>query len=135
MQVGYVGLLKAIGNFDPAAAGAGGLGVTGEALREAQRAELAFRPSSLDALLSGEPGGATLADLLGWEDLRLERMLGMRAVAVHWGELPPREQKVLIMRFYGGHDGAVLPRRPGNDECRRRLVPLDDAGGLPGRGP
>ena len=23
----------------------------------------------------------------------------MRAVAAHWGELPPREQKILIMRF------------------------------------
>jgi RNA polymerase sigma-B factor len=161
MQVGYVGLLKAIGNFDPAAAGAGGLaafaqayvsgeikkyfrdkrwvvrvprpvqelvlqvradagqlaqdlgrtpaesdlarhlGVTGAALREAQRAELAFRPGSLDAPLSGEPGSATLADLLGGEDPRLERMLGMRAVGVHWGELPPREQEILIMRFYG----------------------------------
>jgi RNA polymerase sigma-B factor len=161
MQVGYVGLLKAIGNFDPAAAGDGGLaafaqayisgevkkyfrdkrwavrvprsvqelvlqvradagqlaqdlgrtpaesdlarhlGVTGEALREAQRAELAFRPGSLDAPLRGEPGGATLADLLGGEDPGLERMLGMRAVAAHWGELPRREQEILIMRFYG----------------------------------
>ena len=25
----------------------------------------------------------------------------MRAVATHWGELPPREQKILAMRFYG----------------------------------
>jgi RNA polymerase sigma-B factor len=26
----------------------------------------------------------------------------MRAVAVHWGELPPREQQILLMRFH--HD-------------------------------
>jgi len=173
MQVGYVGLLKAIGNFDPAAASDGGLaafaqvyvsgevkkyfrdkrwavrvprpvmelvlqvradagqlaqglgrtpgesdlarhlGVTGEALREARRAELAFRPGSLDAPLSGEPGGATLADLLGGEDLRLERMLGMRAVAVHWGELPPREQQILIMRFYGDMTQAQIGQQLG----------------------
>jgi RNA polymerase sigma-B factor len=173
MQVGYVGLLKAIGNFDPAAAGAGGLaafaqayvsgevkkhfrdkrwpvrvprplqelvlqvraeagqlaqdlgraaaepdlarhlGVTGEALREARRAELAFQPGSLDAPLSGEPGGATLADLLGAEDPRLERMLGMRAVATHWGELPPREQEILIMRFYGDMTQAQIGQQLG----------------------
>ena len=114
IQVGYVGLLKAIGNFDPAGAGglaafarpyvsgeikrhfrdkrwpvhvprpvqelvleiradagplaqdlgrvpaesdlARHLGVTGDALREARRAELAFQPGSLDAPLRGEPG-------------------------------------------------------------------------------
>ena len=42
---------------------------------------------------------ATLADVLGEEDRRLEHLLGMRAVATHWGELPPREQQILVMRF------------------------------------
>ena len=159
IQVGYVGLLKAIGNFDPAGGGglaafarpcisgeikrhfrdkrwpvhvprpvqelvlqiraeagqlaqdlgrapaesdfARHLGVSGDALREARLAELAFQPGSLDAPLRDEPGSATLADQLGADDLRLEHLLGMRAVAAHWGELPPREQKILIMRFYG----------------------------------
>jgi RNA polymerase sigma-B factor len=173
IQVGYVGLLKAIGNFDPAAVGDGGLaafaqayvsgevkkyfrdkrwavrvprpvqelvlqvradagqlaqdlgrspaesdlarhlGVTGEAVREARRAELAVRPGSLDAPLSGEPGGATLADRLGGEDPGLERMLGMRAVATHWGELPSREQKILVMRFYGDMTQAQIGRQLG----------------------
>jgi RNA polymerase sigma-B factor len=27
-------------------------------------------------------------------------MLGMRAVAAHWGELPLREQRILLMRFH-----------------------------------
>jgi RNA polymerase sigma-B factor len=173
MQVGYVGLLKAIGNFDPAAAGAGGLaafaqayisgeikkhfrdrrwpvrvprpvqelvlqiradsgqlaqdlgrapaesdlarhlGVTGDALREARRAELAFQPGSLDAPLGDRSGTATLADLLGAEDPRLERMLGMRAVAAHWGELPRREQEILIMRFYGDMTQAQIGQQLG----------------------
>ena len=30
----------------------------------------------------------------------MEHMLGMRAVGAHWGELPPREQKILLMRFH-----------------------------------
>jgi RNA polymerase sigma-B factor len=76
------------------------LGVSGEDLRDAQRAEIASRPASLDTPLSGQPGTATAAEVLGEEDRGVEQMLGMRAVAAHWGELPPREQKILLMRFH-----------------------------------
>jgi RNA polymerase sigma-B factor len=38
---------------------------------------------------------------MGRDDPRFEHMLGMQAVAAHWGELPLREQKILVMRFYG----------------------------------
>ena len=171
MQVGYVGLLKAIANFDLVGGGslaafarpyisgeikrhcrdkrwpvrvprsvqelvlelrtgverlaqdlgrvpdesdlAWYLGVTGDELREARLAELAFQPGSLDAPLRGEPGAATLADVLGGEDLRLEHMLSMRAVATHWGELPQREQKILIMRFYGDMTQAQIGAKLG----------------------
>jgi RNA polymerase sigma-B factor len=160
MQVGYVGLLKAIGNFDPAAGTslaayarpcisgelkryfrdkrwplrvmrpvqelvllirdatgplaqqlgrtptdsdlARHLGVSGDEVRQARQAQLAFTPFSLDAPLAGQPAVASLADVLGEEDPRLEHMLSMRAVATHWGELPPREQQILIMDFRGG---------------------------------
>ena len=160
MQVGYVGLLKAIGNFDPAAGASlatyarpciGGelkrhfrdkrwqvhvkrpvqelvlqvreatwrlaqelgrtpadsdlarhLEVSGEELRQAQRAEAAFQSYSLDAPPAGQPGPSTLADVLGAEDPRLEHMLGMQVIAAHWGELPPREQEILLMDFRGG---------------------------------
>ena len=77
------------------------LDVSSEDLRDAQRAELAFRPASLDAPLAGPSGQATLADVLGEEDRRLEHVLGMQAVAAHWGELAPREQTILRMRFAG----------------------------------
>jgi DNA-binding NarL/FixJ family response regulator len=56
-----------------------------------------LQPSSLDAPLAGQPGAATAADLLGGEDPQIEHMLGMQAVAMHWGELPPREQKILLL--------------------------------------
>jgi RNA polymerase sigma-B factor len=159
MQVGYVGLVKAISNFDPAAGCslatyarpcisgeikryfrdkrwqihvnrpaqelvlqvreatwqlaqelgrtptesdiARHLGVSGDDLRQARRTELAFWPSSLDAPLAGQPGISTLADVLGEEDRRIEHMLGMQAVAAHWGELPSREQQILLMHFRG----------------------------------
>jgi RNA polymerase sigma-B factor len=78
------------------------LGVSGDDLRDAQQAEIASRPASLDALLAGQAGTDTLADVLGEEDRGVEDMLGMRSVAAHWGELPLREQKILLMRFH--HD-------------------------------
>jgi RNA polymerase sigma-B factor len=171
MQVGYVGLLKAIGNFDPVfcrslAAYARPcisgelmrhfrdkrwqvhvkrpvqelvlevreatwrlaqelgrtpadsdltrhLGVSGDDLRQARRAEVAFQSYSLDAPLAGQPGTSTLADYLGAEDPRLEHMLSMQAVAAHWGELPLREREILLMRFPGGMTQAQIGQRLG----------------------
>jgi len=78
------------------------LGVSGDELQRARLAQLAFQPSSLDMPLSGQAAAVTLADTLGEEDPQLEHMLGMHAVAAHWGELPPREQQILIMDFRSG---------------------------------
>jgi RNA polymerase sigma-B factor len=169
MQVGYVGLLKAIGHFDPAVgASLGGyarpcvsgelkryfrdkrwalrvtrpvqelvlrvrdatgplaqqlgrtpadsdlarhLGVSVDELRRARQAQAAFQPSSLDAPLAGQAATGTLADVLGEEDARLEHMLGMQAVAAHWGELPPRERQILIMDFGGGMTQTQIAQR------------------------
>ena len=171
MQVGYIGLLKAIGNFDPAICGslaayarpcisgelkrhfrdkrcqvhvkrsvkdlmlevreatwqlaqelgripaesdlAQHLGVSADELRYARRAELALQPSSLDWPLAGQPGMGTLADCLGEQDPRIEHVLGMNAVAAHWGELPAREQKILLMDFFSGMPQTEIGRRLG----------------------
>jgi RNA polymerase sigma-B factor len=171
MQVGYVGLLKAIGNFNPAlcvslaayarpcisgelkrhfrdkrwqvhverqvkdlvlqareATGhlaqelgrtpaesdmARHMGVSADELRHARQAELALQASSLDAPLTGRAGISTLADLLGREDLRIEHMLDMNAVAAHWDELPAREREILLMDFYGGMRQNEIGRRLG----------------------
>ena len=171
MQVGYVGLLKAIGNFDPAvgaslaayarpcisgelkryfrdkrwplhvirpvqelillARDATGplaqqlgrtpadsdlalhLGVSGDKVRQARQAQLAFQPSSLDAPQTDHGATITLADSLGQEDPRLDHMLGMHAVSAHWGELPPREQQILIMDFGDGLTQAQIGQRLG----------------------
>ena len=169
MQVGYLGLLTAIGHFDPAAGASLGayarpcvsgelkryfrdkrwavrvkrpvqelvlqvrdatgplaqqlgrtpadsdlarhLGVSGAELRQARQAEAAFQPSSLDAPLGGQAAAGTLADVLGGEDPRLEHMLGMQAVAAHWGELPARERQILIMDFRGGMTQTQIAQR------------------------
>ena len=63
----------------------------------------------------------------------------MHAVAAHWGELPPREQKILLMDFYGGLPQAEIGRRLGISQMhvsrlraralgylRTRLLDLED---------
>jgi Sigma-70 region 3 len=160
MQVGYVGLLKAINNFDPALGGslaadaqptitgelkrhfrdkrwpvhvgrsvqelvlevraatedltpqlgrppadadlAAHLGVSTADLHQARLAEMTLRPFSLDEPLGGHSDAASLADLLGEDDRRIDHMLAMNAVAAHWEELPARERTVLMLRFHGG---------------------------------
>jgi RNA polymerase sigma-B factor len=119
---------------------AASLGVSGHDLRNAQLAEMAFEPSSLDAPLSGQPGTALLADLFGEEDPQLHHMLDMQAVATHWGELSPHEQKVLLMRFYGGMTQDKIGQQLGISQIqvsrllgralgylRPRLLGLDEA--------
>jgi len=119
---------------------AASLGVSGDDLRNAQLAEMAFELSSLDAPLSGQPGTALLADLLGEEDPQMDHMLDMQAVATHWGELSPHEQKILLMRFYGGMTQDKIGQQLGISQIqvsrllghalgylRPRLLGLDEA--------
>ena len=170
MQVGFVGLLKAIGNYDPAFGNglkayavpcitgelkrhfrdrrwqvrvtrpvqelllemrgaaedltgelgrhpadgelAGRLGVSAAELREARRAADAFTALSLDAP-AGEEDASGLGELLGEQDGGFARATGMEAVAAHWGQLPRREQRILLMRFYGNHTQEEVAARLG----------------------
>lgn len=171
MQVGYVGLLKAINNYDPAF-GSGlsayaapcisgeikrhfrdkrwqvhvrrsaqelllelrkatesltgslnrtptdeelikQLGCTPEDLLEARQADLVFSAYSLDAPLSDRDDPAMLADVLGGEDTEMEHTLDMEALSTHWDELPEREQRILVMRFYGNLTQAEIGTRLG----------------------
>jgi RNA polymerase sigma-B factor len=119
---------------------AASLGVSGHDLRNAQLAEMAFELSSLDAPPSGQPGTALLADLLGEEDPQMAHMLDMQAVATHWGELSAHEQKILLMRFYGGMTQDKIGQQLGISQIqvsrllgralgylRPRLLGLDEA--------
>jgi RNA polymerase sigma-B factor len=171
MQVGYVGLLKAINNFDPgfgrglrayAAPCIGGeikrhfrdkrwqvrvtrpiqelllevrnateelthqlgrhptdadladrLGVSVEDLREALQAKEGFTALSLDAPLAGQEDPGDLSGTLGEDDPELDRAVDMEAVARHWEELPRREQRILVLRFYGNFTQDEIARRLG----------------------
>ena len=171
MQVGYVGLLKAINNFDPtfgsglsayAAPCISGeikrhfrdkrwqvhvrrsaqelllelrkateelthtlgrapddhelaerLGCTAEDLLEARQADMVFTSYSLDAPLSDRDDPAQLSDVLGSDDADVEHTIDMEAVSTHWDELPEREQRILVMRFYGNLTQAEIGARLG----------------------
>jgi RNA polymerase sigma-B factor len=77
------------------------LGVSEADALAARQAELVFAAYSLDAPLSDREDSARLADLLGRDDQEVEHVLDMEAVNAHWEELPEREQRILVMRFYG----------------------------------
>jgi RNA polymerase sigma-B factor len=159
MQVGYVGLLKAINNYDPEVGDslsayaqpcvsgeikrhfrdkrwqihvrrsaqelllelrkateeltqqlgrspeeaelAERLGVSLDDMQEARQADLVFSTYSLDAPLSDRDDPALLADVLGDDDPDVAHTIDIEAVNTHWEELPEREQRILVMRFYG----------------------------------
>jgi RNA polymerase sigma-B factor len=159
MQVGYVGLLKAINNFDPAfgnglsayaepcVAGeikrhfrdkrwqvrvsrqsqelllamraadeelaqrfgrpprdaelATQLGVTEDEVLQARQADQVFSSYSLDAPLTDADEPTLLADVLGERDSAVDQVTDVEAVHAHLDELPEREQRILVMRFYG----------------------------------
>jgi RNA polymerase sigma-B factor len=163
MQVGYVGLLKAINSFDPAVGDslaayarpcitgeikrhfrdkrwaihvqrsvqelrlemraatveltqrlqrtpadaeiAAHLGVSEQDLAQARGADSAFQPASLDAPLASGSGAADgsweLSDLIGAPDAELDQVIDLEAVAAHWPQLPPVQQRVLLLRFWG----------------------------------
>ena len=171
MQVGYVGLLKAINNYDPevgnsltayAAPCVSGeikrhfrdkrwqvhvrrsaqelllemrkateelthqlgrspnddelserLEVGADDLLEARQADMVFSAYSLDAPLSERDDPAQLGDVLGEEDADVEHTIDMEAVATHWDELPEREQRILVMRYYGNLTQAEIGARLG----------------------
>ncbi|HEY1626253.1 MAG TPA: SigB/SigF/SigG family RNA polymerase sigma factor [Streptosporangiaceae bacterium] len=159
MQVGYVGLLKAINNYDPAFGNglsayaepcvtgeikrhfrdkrwqvrvsrqaqelllamrgaderlaqqlghppsngelASELGVTERDILDARQADLVFSSYSLDAPLTDADESTQLADVLGEQDEAVEHITDIEAVNSHLDELPAREQRILMMRFYG----------------------------------
>ena len=171
MQVGYVGLLKAINNYDPEVGDslsayaqpcvsgeikrhfrdkrwqihvrrsaqelllelrkateeltqqlgrvpeeaelAERLGVSSDDMQEARQADLVFSTYSLDAPMSDRDDPALLADMLGEDDPDVAHAIDMEAVNKHWEELPEREQRILVMRFYGNLTQTEIGERLG----------------------
>ena len=77
------------------------LSVSEDDIGEARQADLVFSTYSLDAPLSDREDPSLLADVLGEDDPGVEHTLDMTALDAHWEELPEREQRILVLRFYG----------------------------------
>ena len=92
---------------------AGHLGVSESELLEARRADVVFHVYSLDAPLSEREDSNELADVLGAEDEQVQHTVDMESVTAHWGELPTREQRILLLRFYGNLTQAEIGERLG----------------------
>jgi len=84
-----------------------------EDIRAARSADLGFSAWSLDAPLSEESEAGSLAELLGEEDPQMEHAVDMAALGVHWDELPKRQQRILLLRFYGNMTQAEIGQQLG----------------------
>ena len=88
-------------------------GISIEELREAEHAEMAFRPYYLDAPVSAEEEATTFGELLGGDDPGIEHTINSDALWRHWSTLPQRQQRILAMRFYGNMTQAEIGHRLG----------------------
>jgi RNA polymerase sigma-B factor len=89
------------------------LRVTEAEVEAARRADMGFSARSLDAPLSEGPEAGNLADLLGEEDPQMEHAVDMAALGAHWSELPKRQQRILLLRFYGNLTQAEIGEQLG----------------------
>lgn len=75
------------------------LGVGLDEVVEALQAQSAYTPASLDAPL--RPDGATVADLHGDLDTALATVVYRQELRAALDELPARERRILVLRFFG----------------------------------
>jgi RNA polymerase sigma-B factor len=121
------------------------IGASEDDMQEARQADLVFSTYSLDAPLSDREDPALLADLVGDEDPAVAHTIDMEAVNAHWDELPEREQRILVMRFYGNLTQTQIGDRLGISQMhvsrlltralahlRSRLLEGDDGSGRSG---
>jgi RNA polymerase sigma-B factor len=89
------------------------LGVPEDDVLEARQAHQVFISYSLDAPLSDQHDAALLGDILGDDDPAVSHALDMEAVYAHLDDLPEREQRILMLRFYGNLTQDQIARRLG----------------------
>jgi RNA polymerase sigma-B factor len=77
------------------------LSVPEDDVLQARKAHQAFTACSLDAPLSYGNDPGLLADVLGEDDPAVAHVTDIEAVRAHLDELPERDQRILMLRFYG----------------------------------
>jgi RNA polymerase sigma-B factor len=90
-------------------------GVSEEEVLEAMEAGQAYRFTSLDAPVSGagEDGGGSLATSLGEEDESMVDVEHRVSLSPLIAKLPPRQQKILHLRFFEGLTQSEIASRLG----------------------
>jgi len=84
------------------------LGVPVAAVLEAQESSAGYSPSSLNAPVGGGDGAVEFGELLGGLDSELELVDDKVTVGDLLLRLPPRERRMLAMRFYGNRTQAEI---------------------------
>jgi RNA polymerase sigma-B factor len=78
------------------------LGVSEDEALEAYEASLAYSTGSLDAKVGRDEDAATLGELMGDEDHRLDQLEHFASIAPAIKELDVREQQIIYLRFFKG---------------------------------
>lgn len=104
VRVGAVSaeLVQELGRSPTTVELASALGCTVAEVVECRESAEAYTATSLDAL-TGEPGGPPVpTDLIGSEDEALAAVVVRESVRPLLERLPPREKRILLLRFYAG---------------------------------
>jgi RNA polymerase sigma-B factor len=105
-------LNQELGRSPTVAEMAHGAGVSEEEVLEAMEAGQAYRFTSLDAPAPGEDAGS-LASTIGEADARMEGVERRVALSPLIEQLPPRQQKILQLRFFEGLTQSEIASRLG----------------------
>ncbi|SHM51125.1 RNA polymerase sigma factor SigF [Cryptosporangium aurantiacum] len=84
-----------------------------EEVLEGLEAANAYRSSSLDDPVRGDGEMPTLAETLGDEDAALEHVEFRESLQPLLAQVPPRERKILILRFFGNMTQSQIAERMG----------------------
>ncbi|MGI8529418.1 MAG: RNA polymerase sigma factor SigF [Geodermatophilaceae bacterium] len=89
------------------------LGVTEDEIRECQLSARAYSAVSLSAPLGDEDADSTLADVLGEADKGIQSVEDRESLRPLIEELPPRQRRIIAMRFYGNMTQSQIAERVG----------------------
>ena len=89
------------------------LGISREEVLEGLEAANAYRSSSLDDPVRGDGDMPTLAETIGDEDAALEHVEFRESLQPLLAQIPVRERKILILRFFGNMTQSQIAEQMG----------------------
>jgi RNA polymerase sigma-B factor len=89
------------------------LGLSREEVLEGLEAANAYQSTSLDTPVGTEPDAPSLADTLGGEDSAIDAVEYRQALLPLLAQIPPRERRVLALRFFGNQTQTQIAQEIG----------------------